>query len=129
MEIIAAAIVSVCDEKCADEKETVNQLFRLQCQGNLACGLCDFSIQNVSARIERIVDEDGSPILDFAELGSASKWYLSDEMVPYIDENALEGSAEAFFAAVLSRGAARSDGDRSLCAGRADGAFCGEASY
>ena len=96
MEIIAAAIVSVCDEKCADEKETVNQLFRLQCQGNLACGLCDFSIQNVSARIERIVDEDGSPILDFAELGSASKWYLSDEMVPYIDENALEGSAEAF---------------------------------
>lgn len=96
MEIIAAAIVSVCDEKCADEKETVNQLFRLQCQGNLACGLCDFSIQNVSARIERIVDEDGSPILDFAELDSVSKWYLSDEMVPYIDENALEGSAEAF---------------------------------
>lgn len=96
MEIIAAAIVSVCDEKCADEKETVNQLFRLQCQGNLACGLCDFSIQNVSARIERIVDEDGSLILDFAELNSASKWYLSDEMVPYIDENALEGSAEAF---------------------------------
>lgn len=96
MEIIAAAIVSVCDEKCADEKETVNQLFRLQCQGNLACGLCDFSIQNVSARIERIVDEDGSLILDFAELNSASKWYLSDEMVPYIDENALESSAEAF---------------------------------